>query len=95
MMGIVSYFILSNEGYFEGRIILHTHSTIQTVAKELKLTEKEVEDSLRESKEILYKERKKRQPPLRDEKILTSWNGLMISALQVKYLELVVDVHGI
>ncbi|MBI4280595.1 thioredoxin domain-containing protein [Candidatus Uhrbacteria bacterium] len=33
-----------------------------------------------ESTELLYRELNKRPPPLRDEKILASWNGLMISA---------------
>lgn len=73
------YFILKNEGNFEGRIILHTHTTAAQVAKELGLPEEKVRTLLEESKELLYQERSKRPPPLRDEKILTSWNGLMIS----------------
>ena len=74
------YFIIKKNGNFEGRNILHTHSTVSQTAKSLKLSEEKVRALLTESKEILYKERGKRLPPIRDEKILTSWNGLMISA---------------
>lgn len=74
------YFVLKNEGNFEGRIILHTHTTAAQVAGELGLPEEKVRTLLEESKDLLYQERSKRPPPLRDEKILSSWNGLMISA---------------
>src|SRR5262249_47460852 len=37
-------------------------------------------EMLDQSRELLYAARGKRPPPLRDEKILTSWNGLAISA---------------
>lgn len=74
------YFILKNEGNFEGRIILHTHTTTAKAAKDLGLPEEKVWTLLEESKKLLYQERSRRPPPLRDEKILTSWNGLMISA---------------
>ncbi|MBI4411977.1 MAG: thioredoxin domain-containing protein, partial [Deltaproteobacteria bacterium] len=75
-----AYFILKKEGNFEGRTILHTHTTVSQVVKQLKLSEDKVRTLLTESKDLLYKERSKRPPPIRDEKILTSWNGLMISA---------------
>ncbi|MBI2980790.1 MAG: thioredoxin domain-containing protein, partial [Deltaproteobacteria bacterium] len=75
-----AYFILKKEGNFEGRTILHTHSTVSQVARQLKLSEEKVKTLLTESKDLLYAERSKRPPPIRDEKILTSWNGLMISA---------------
>lgn len=74
------YFILTNEGNFEGRLILHTHTTTAEVAKELGLPAEKVQILLDESKKLLCQERNKRPPPLRDEKILASWNGLMISA---------------
>ncbi len=75
-----AYFILKGEGNFEGRNILHTHTTPAKVAQALGMPEEKVRSLLEESKEILYKLRQERPPPLRDEKILTSWNGLMISA---------------
>lgn len=74
------YFIIKKNGNFEGRNILHTHTTLAQTAKDLKLSEDRVCKVLEESKELLYTERGKRLSPHRDEKILTSWNGLIISA---------------
>ncbi len=39
--------------------------------------------SLASARARLYDERERRPPPLRDEKILAAWNGLMISAMAV------------
>jgi hypothetical protein len=50
------------------------------VAKQLKLPPAKVRTIVEESKEQLYQVRAKRPAPLRDEKILAAWNGLMISA---------------
>ncbi len=74
------FFVIKKEGDFEGRNILHTKTSVSEVAKALKLSSQKVEKVLDESKELLYQQRHKRPPPIRDEKILTSWNGLMISA---------------
>jgi uncharacterized protein YyaL (SSP411 family) len=38
---------------------------------------------LTEARAVLYRHRAQRVPPLRDEKILSAWNGLMISALAI------------
>jgi uncharacterized protein YyaL (SSP411 family) len=67
-------------GNFEGRNILHAPKPLAEVAKELKVSPDQARATLDESKELLYAARLKRSPPLRDEKILTAWNGLMISA---------------
>ncbi len=67
-------------GNFEGRNILHTPRPLTEVAKALGMSEEQVRTAIEESKDILYEARRQRPPPLRDEKILTSWNGLMISA---------------
>jgi uncharacterized protein YyaL (SSP411 family) len=42
-----------------------------------------VEQTLADSKALLYARRQERLPPLLDDKILTAWNGLMISAFAV------------
>ncbi len=77
---VKAYYAVSTKGNFEGRNILHTPGPATAVAKELGLSEAGVRSVVKESRDLLYRERKKRPPPLRDEKILTSWNGLMISA---------------
>jgi uncharacterized protein YyaL (SSP411 family) len=44
------------------------------------MSEQELKKVIDESKKLLLDVREKRPAPLRDEKILTAWNGLMISA---------------
>jgi len=67
-------------GNFEGRSILHREKSIAELARALKLSEQELELTLADCRELLYRARAKRPLPLRDEKILASWNGLAISA---------------
>ncbi|TMS32185.1 hypothetical protein L596_000061 [Steinernema carpocapsae] len=50
-------------------------------AAELEVSEQELSVAIAEAKAILTVERAKRPRPHRDEKILTCWNGLMISGL--------------
>jgi uncharacterized protein YyaL (SSP411 family) len=56
-------------------------STIAAVATERKVEESELEAQLRPIRRKLFELREKRQRPLTDQKILTSWNGLMIRGL--------------
>ncbi len=66
---------------FTGKNILsEVHSTEDT-AKHFKQPVDEVAASLAESRGKLLAERSKRVRPHLDDKVLTSWNGLMISAL--------------
>jgi uncharacterized protein YyaL (SSP411 family) len=74
------YFSTTDNGNFEGRNILHIPEDKTVIAKELKLSIKKLEAIITDAKEKLYKIRGKRPHPIRDEKILTAWNGLMISA---------------
>ena len=59
-------------GNFEGRSILH-------------LTSGDLEIRPGHWRQLLLERRARRIPPLRDEKILTAWNGLMIAALADAY----------
>ena len=77
---ISSYYDVTPAGNFEGRSILNTPRSLQVVAKELGMQAAALEGLVRESREILYEVRAKRPPPLRDDKILTAWNGLAIGA---------------
>jgi uncharacterized protein YyaL (SSP411 family) len=74
------YYGMSEKGNFEGRTILHVPESPSAVAAGLSLPEEKVHVALSEAKELLYRERNRRPRPLRDEKILTAWNGLAISA---------------
>ena len=71
---------VTGKGNFEGRTILHAPDSPASIAKSLSLPEENVAAILEEAKELLYRERCRRPQPLRDEKILTAWNGLTVSA---------------
>ena len=68
------------EGNWEGKNILHRTRTNEQDARMLRLPEPELRRLLEESKGELVAVRSRRVWPGRDEKVLTSWNALMISA---------------
>ena len=65
---------------FRGKNILIERHTIPETAKQFKKSEDEVRQSLARSRETLLSIRGKRPRPHLDDKIISSWNGLMISA---------------
>ncbi|MGH9909598.1 MAG: thioredoxin domain-containing protein, partial [Nitrososphaerales archaeon] len=72
-------------GNFEGHNILHTSVPVETLAKKLSKPQEEIERILSEGRSKLLQIREKRVKPGRDEKILTSWNGLMVTAFAKGY----------
>ena len=83
-----AYFGVTTAGNFHGRSVLSAGRPIEQVAAELNIPIEKARATLEESKGLLYQARAKRPSPLRDEKILTAWNGLMISALSQAALTL-------
>jgi hypothetical protein len=77
---VAAYFDVTPGGNFEGRSILHTPRSVADVSRELSKSADEVHAIVDASKERLYAARARRPAPLRDEKILAAWNGLMIAA---------------
>ena len=69
------------QGEFTGRNILYQARGLEDCAKKFNRKPEEIEKTIEESAALLFKLRLGRPRPHRDEKILTSWNGLMISAL--------------
>ncbi len=67
-------------GNFDGRSILHRDKTNREVAAKHGITPKRVAEVLAEARPVLYQARASRPPPIRDEKVIAAWNGLMISA---------------
>jgi uncharacterized protein len=67
-------------GEFMGKNILLERQELSTTARILELREEDVSKSLTESRAKLFALRAKRPRPHLDDKILTGWNGLMISA---------------
>jgi hypothetical protein len=78
---VIPFFNITKEGNFEHKNILNQTRTNQELVIELGLTEDTVITELSSARETLLKERSKRIRPLLDDKVLTSWNGLMISAM--------------
>ncbi|MEY2479854.1 MAG: hypothetical protein QOI04_781 [Verrucomicrobiota bacterium] len=68
------------QGEFSGKNILIQRHTVAETAKHFQKSEDEVRHSLAQSREKLLSIRSKRPRPHLDDKIITSWNGLMISA---------------
>ncbi len=66
---------------FTGRNILYLPQGIRKTAKLLDLSEEVVQTSLTASRQKLLKHRQQRTRPHLDDKIITAWNGLMLSAL--------------
>ena len=65
---------------FKGANILIRRLTLAEAAKSFRRPEAEIATSLAASKKILFELRAKRPRPHLDDKIITAWNGLMISA---------------
>jgi len=67
-------------GEFRGRNILYQAHTIEETALQFRLRPEEVRESLDISANTLMQHRGRRPRPHLDDKILTAWNALMISA---------------
>jgi uncharacterized protein YyaL (SSP411 family) len=63
-----------------GTNILHLDKSLSQWAEELNQTEKEINTQWRKIRKKLYQFREDRIHPLKDDKILTDWNGLMMAA---------------
>ena len=72
-------------GEFIGKNILVQQATIEETADQFGKTPEEINALLDDARAKLYTARGKRPRPFLDDKILTAWNGLMISALAKGY----------
>jgi uncharacterized protein len=80
-----TYYDVTSKGNWEGQNVLNTPRPLERVAEVLGMPEPVLRAELERSKKLLYQARKRRVPPLLDDKILTSWNGLMLSAMASGY----------
>jgi len=70
---------------FEGRNILYQAMSVEEAASRVGMSVQDATDALSRAQEMLFKTRARRPRPHLDNKVLTSWNGLMISALAKGY----------
>src|SRR6478736_1103845 len=80
-----AYYDVTAKGNWEGQNVLNTPRPLMRVAVELGIPEGVLRAELDRSRKQLYQARKLRVPPLLDDKILCSWNGLMLSAMAAGY----------
>ncbi len=71
---------VTGEGNFEGTSILHTPQSLGEIATALDLDADSLQQKVDQWSEALRLAREEREHPLRDEKFISSWNGMMISA---------------
>ncbi len=67
-------------GEFTHKNILIERQSAAETAKKFEMKEEEARELLTESRRLLFEAREQRPPPHLDDKIVTAWNGLMISA---------------
>ncbi|MES9979324.1 MAG: thioredoxin domain-containing protein [Candidatus Thiodiazotropha sp. 6PLUC5] len=72
---------VTRSGNFEGRNILHLPEQLNAFAQQQKRSEADLLQQLAAINRKLLLTRNKRTAPLRDDKIVTAWNGMMITAL--------------
>ena len=91
------FYNFSEKGNFEGGYsIPHISKPLKDIAEERKISIDELAKELERGRRKLFEVREKRVHPLKDDKILTSWNGLMIAALAgtVPFIRDMVPVDG-
>ncbi len=79
------YYDVTGSGNFEGKNILHPTLDVDQLARLFRREADDVKQVIGRAKDRLFAVREQRVRPGRDEKILTSWNGLMISAFAEAY----------
>ena len=70
-----------SRGKRTGKNILHMTRSVTALATELKMDEETLRNHIESIRQTLYELREKREHPLRDDKVLADWNGLMIASL--------------
>jgi len=78
---VMRYFGVRPGGNFEGKSILHVPHDPRAVAAEFGLDPHKLERIVAHARRTLYEARARRVWPGRDEKVITSWNGLMLRSL--------------
>ncbi|MGI0037375.1 MAG: thioredoxin domain-containing protein [Nitrososphaera sp.] len=79
------YYGVTEGGNFEGMNILNVRVPLQNISQRYGKKNEEIERMVSDASDRLFAVREKRIRPGRDEKVLTSWNGLAISAFAKGY----------
>ena len=79
------YYDVTDGGNFEGNTILANNINASSLAFKFGKSESETQNIISKCSDKLLEVRDKREQPGKDDKIITSWNGLMISAFLSGY----------
>jgi len=74
------YFDVTDSGNFEGKSILHHHMALDELSQSLGRSEKELKGFLDQARRKLLEARQERVKPPLDDKVLTAWNGMMLTS---------------
>jgi uncharacterized protein len=78
---VCRYWDISDGGNFEGRNIPHVTISIDEGARLFGRDPMDAARAIADARDTLYEARSRRVPPLRDDKVLAGWNGLMLGTL--------------
>ena len=78
-------FGMTSKGQLDGRNVLYLNMKVEALAEMENIPIFEADHILKKGKKTLFEARRKRTCPDTDKKIITSWNGLMITALAAGY----------
>ena len=76
-----TYYDITADGNWEHHSIPNTPHTLEQTAERLSCSPDELRQTIDRVKPLVYDARLKRVPPGLDDKIITAWNGMMISAM--------------
>jgi len=79
------YYDVTDGGNFEGNTILANNINASSLGFKFGKSEPEIDDLISKCSKKLLEIRNKREQPGKDDKIITSWNGLMVSAFLSGY----------
>ena len=77
---ICAYYDITDAGNWEGKSIPHVTQSVADVAQQLGIAADALTTSLSHGRAKLYEARCQRVAPGLDDKVLTAWNGLMLTA---------------
>ena len=77
---VMGYYGVTERGNFEGANILNVPTPPEDYAERRGVSEDELFAAIQRARSVLLETREQRIHPLRDDKVLTSWNGLMLRA---------------
>jgi uncharacterized protein YyaL (SSP411 family) len=76
-----AYYDITPVGNFEGQSVLNTPRPLEDVARAMGLGGAQARELIEVARRRVHEARQLRVPPLLDDKILASWNGLMLGAM--------------